>query len=61
MQLLHPSQALFQGDKPLPSLPVCEHYAGDEKRFLKALQLQGQLGPVMPRKHSSTRATSRKS
>jgi citrate lyase subunit beta/citryl-CoA lyase len=46
MQLLHPSQALFQGEKPLPSLPVCEHYAGDEKRILKAFQLQGQLGPV---------------
>ena len=46
MQPVHPSQALFEGEKQLPSLPVCEHYAGDEKRILKAFQLQAQLGPV---------------
>jgi citrate lyase subunit beta/citryl-CoA lyase len=46
MQATHPTQALFQGEKALPSLPVCEHYAGDEKRILKAFELQAQLGPV---------------
>lgn len=43
---LHPDQVLFQGEKPLPSLPACEHYAGSERFILKALALQQQLGPL---------------
>ncbi|EJL72305.1 citrate lyase beta subunit [Variovorax sp. CF313] len=43
---LHPSVALFSGEKALPSLAPCEHYAGSEKLIAKALQLQAELGPV---------------
>ena len=42
----HPSDALFAGEKPLPPIPACEHFAGSEKLIAKALELQQKLGPV---------------
>ena len=42
----HPEQALFRGEKPFPVIPACEHFAGSEKFILKALALQGELGPI---------------
>lgn len=44
MSLLHPREALYQGEKALPALPVCEHFAGNEKVILKAFELQETLG-----------------
>jgi citrate lyase subunit beta/citryl-CoA lyase len=44
--MIHPKDALFEGEKALPSIPVCEHYAGSEERIAKALALQAELGPV---------------
>ena len=46
MSLVHPNDALFQGEKPFPVIPVCEHFAGSEKLITKALTLQDELGPV---------------
>ena len=43
---LHPAAALFQGEKHLPNIPTCEHYAGSEKLMLRALELQDSIGPV---------------
>ena len=43
---VHPSKALFAGEKPFPVFPSCEHFAGSEKLIGKALQLQDTLGPV---------------
>jgi len=43
---VHPSQALFAGEKPFPVIPSCEHFAGSEKLIGKALELQEKLGPV---------------
>ncbi|PPC94958.1 MAG: CoA ester lyase [Methylotenera sp.] len=43
---VHPSQALFGGEKPFPVIPSCEHFAGSEKLILKALALQDTIGPV---------------
>ena len=43
---VHPNDALFAGEKPFPVIPACEHFAGSEKLILKALELQGRLGPV---------------
>jgi citrate lyase subunit beta/citryl-CoA lyase len=45
-KLVHPSEALFKGEKPFPVIPSCEHYAGSEKLIAKALALQGELGPI---------------
>ncbi|GHU10564.1 lyase [Betaproteobacteria bacterium] len=42
----HPRNILFAGEKPLPALPVVDHYAGTETRLCKALALQQELGPV---------------
>jgi citrate lyase subunit beta/citryl-CoA lyase len=42
----HPSRALFAGEKPIPALPACEHFAGSEKLIGKALELQGKLGKI---------------
>ena len=42
----HPRDALFAGEKPFPAIPACEHFAGSQKLIAKALELQGQLGPV---------------
>jgi citrate lyase subunit beta/citryl-CoA lyase len=43
---VHPSAALFAGEKPFPAIPACEHFAGSEKLILKALELQDKLGPI---------------
>ncbi len=45
-QPVHPSKALFAGEKPFPVIPSCEHFAGSEKLIRKALELQDKLGPV---------------
>ncbi|GAB4169647.1 MAG: aldolase/citrate lyase family protein [Rhodocyclaceae bacterium] len=42
----HPSAVLYAGERPFPVLPACEHYAGSEKRIVKALALRDVLGPV---------------
>jgi citrate lyase subunit beta/citryl-CoA lyase len=42
----HPAAILYQGAKPFPVLPACEHYGGSEKLIYKALALQNKLGPV---------------
>lgn len=46
MTTVHPSQALFAGERPFPIVPSCEHFAGSEKLIGKALELQDRLGPV---------------
>jgi citrate lyase subunit beta / citryl-CoA lyase len=46
MALVHPSTALFAGERPFPAIPTCEHFAGSEKLILKALALQDELGPI---------------
>lgn len=40
----NPAQVLFSGEKPLPAIPACEHFAGSEKLIRKALELQNRLG-----------------
>src|SRR5262249_23630049 len=42
--MTHPQQALFEGERPFPVIPSCEHFAGSEKLIGKALELQAQLG-----------------
>ncbi|OFZ97013.1 MAG: aldolase [Betaproteobacteria bacterium RIFCSPLOWO2_02_FULL_62_17] len=42
----HPRDALFAGEKPFPSIAVCEHIAGSEKLILKSLALQEEIGPL---------------
>lgn len=42
----HPRDVLFAGEKPFPSLPAVDHYAGSEKLIGKALALQHELGPI---------------
>lgn len=42
----HPNEALFEGEKPFPIIPACEHFAGTEERIAKAFQLQEQMGPI---------------
>ncbi len=42
----HPSKALFDGEKPFPIIPTCEHFAGSEKLIGKALGLQSKLGAI---------------
>jgi citrate lyase subunit beta/citryl-CoA lyase len=42
--MTHPQQALFEGEKPFPVIPSCEHFAGSEKLIGKALELQQKLG-----------------
>jgi citrate lyase subunit beta/citryl-CoA lyase len=39
---MHPQQALFEGEKPFPIIPSCEHFAGSEKLIVKALELQAK-------------------
>ena len=46
MTPVHPTQALFAGEKPFPVIPSCEHFAGSEKLIGKALELQNKLGPI---------------
>lgn len=43
---LAPQAALYGGDRPLPVLPPCVHYAGSERFIRKALALQQERGPV---------------
>ncbi len=45
-QAVHPSDALFSGEKPFPVIPTCEHFAGSEKLIVKALELQDKVGPI---------------
>jgi citrate lyase subunit beta / citryl-CoA lyase len=40
--MTHPQQALFEGEKPFPVIPACEHFAGSEKLIQKALELQAK-------------------
>ena len=40
----HLRDVLFRGEKPFPILPAVDHYAGNEKLWLKALDLQVKLG-----------------
>jgi citrate lyase subunit beta/citryl-CoA lyase len=42
----HPRQALFAGEKAIPVIPACEHFAGSEKMIDKALELQRKLGRI---------------
>lgn len=42
----HPNEALFEGEKPFPIIPTCEHFAGTEERIAKALQLQESMGGI---------------
>lgn len=42
--MTHPEEALFEGEKPFPVVPSCEHFAGSEKLIAKALELQSQHG-----------------
>lgn len=44
--LVHPKDALFDGEKTFPALAACEHFAGSEKLITKALALQVEYGPV---------------
>lgn len=44
--LVHPKEALFDGEKTFPTLPACEHFAGSEKLVTKALALQREYGPI---------------
>ena len=41
--LIHPSDVLYAGSRPFPSLSACEHFAGSEKLLNKALQIQAEL------------------
>ena len=40
---VHPDQVLFTDGQPLPLLPVCEHFAGNEKFILKAFAQQRDM------------------
>ncbi|MCA9673030.1 MAG: CoA ester lyase [Myxococcales bacterium] len=40
----HPSEVLFAGEKELPVIPACEHFAGSEKLITKALEMQAKAG-----------------
>ncbi|MBZ0235731.1 MAG: CoA ester lyase [Deltaproteobacteria bacterium] len=42
----HPREALFEGERPFPIVPACEHFAGSEKLIAKAFELQQKLGPI---------------
>jgi len=46
MTHIHPNSVLFKGEKPFPIIAACEHYAGNEKFMLKALELQQSTGLV---------------
>lgn len=43
---VHPSVALYDGEKTPPIIPSCEHFAGSEKLISKALALQEKYGPI---------------
>ena len=42
----HPRDALFAGERAIPVIPACEHFAGSEKLIGKALELQSKMGRV---------------
>jgi citrate lyase subunit beta/citryl-CoA lyase len=42
----HPREALFAGERAIPVIPACEHFAGSERLIVKALELQGKLGRI---------------
>jgi citrate lyase subunit beta/citryl-CoA lyase len=42
----HPRQALFAGERSIPAIPACEHFAGSERMIEKALELQAKLGRI---------------
>ena len=42
----HPQDILFEGVRPPVQLPVCDHYAGNEKFLGKALAIRKEMGPV---------------
>lgn len=42
----HPRKALFEGERPFPIIPACEHFAGSEKLITKAFELQQKLGGI---------------
>ena len=42
----HPNEVLFEGEKPFPIIPTCEHFAGTEERITKALEMQNKMGGV---------------
>ena len=44
--LVHPSEALFAGERAFPVLSACEHFAGNRKMIEKALALQVEYGPI---------------
>ncbi len=46
MTSIHPQKALFEGEKPFPIIPSCEHFAGSEKLIKKAFELQDKVGPI---------------
>ena len=46
LNLVHPEDALFGGEKAFPMIPSCEHFAGSEKLILKAFSLQDSIGAV---------------
>ncbi len=45
-QRIHPSDALFAGEKPFPIINTCEHFAGSEKLISKAMELQQKMDGV---------------
>ncbi|TAK91942.1 MAG: CoA ester lyase [Burkholderiaceae bacterium] len=44
---MHPSEALFDEHNEPVHLPVCDHYAGNEKLILKSLALQENFSGVL--------------
>lgn len=44
---LHPRAALFGSERTVPLVPACDHYAGTERRMLKALALLAERGEVL--------------
>ncbi|MGZ5098019.1 MAG: HpcH/HpaI aldolase/citrate lyase family protein [Usitatibacter sp.] len=42
----HPREALFAGEKAIPVIAACEHFAGSEKMISKALELQAKMGRI---------------
>jgi citrate lyase subunit beta/citryl-CoA lyase len=45
----HPNEVLFEGERPFPIIPTCEHFADTEERITKALELQNRMGGVFDR------------
>jgi citrate lyase subunit beta / citryl-CoA lyase len=43
---VHPEEALFPGEKPVPVLAACEHFAGSEKLIRKSFALMEETGPI---------------